>query len=92
MQVAARSRRLKKPRFANLPFMVLTAGRAARPDVVAADAEQGVQFAIDADVDVLTRVRADKMQPFHGGLRIQDDFVGSGLRGCIALARGRNLI
>ena len=65
-----RSGRLEKPRLANLPFMVLAADRAARADAVAADAEQGVQFAIDADVDVLSGVRADEMQPFHGGLRM----------------------
>src|SRR5690242_2327113 len=37
------------------------------------DTQQGVEFAVDADVDVLLRAGAGEMQPFHAGLRVLRD-------------------
>ena len=54
--------------FAHTPFMLLAASRASRANGAAANAQQRVELAIDPDVDVLTRCRADEMQMFHGGL------------------------
>ena len=37
--------------------------------VVASDAQERFEFAVDPDVDVLPGLGTDEMQPFHGGLR-----------------------
>ena len=52
--------------------MPLAADRAAGQDPAAADAKQRLEFAIDANIDVLVGDRADEMQPFHGDLRDLD--------------------
>jgi hypothetical protein len=50
--------------------VTLATHRAAREDVFIPDAQQGVEFAVDADVDVLLRAGAGEMQPFHAGLHV----------------------
>ena len=52
---------------ANTPFMGLAAGRARGTNKLAANSQQGFKLALDADVDISTGVRADKVQTFHDG-------------------------
>jgi hypothetical protein len=59
--------------------MTLTTSRAAGQDVFVPDAEKRFQHTIDADVDILPRVRANKVQPFHGGLRMSRVPMGLGV-------------
>ena len=47
--------------------------------MVAADAQQGFEFAVDSDVDVLSGFRAGKVQPFYGGSPFATGSDGSGL-------------
>ncbi len=61
------------------PFVALAALRASRQDALVADAEQGVEFAFDPDVDDFAGVRAVKVQSFHSGLPL------------VAADRGTNL-
>ena len=70
MRVALGS--LKKPGLADLPIMALAADRAAREHVVALDAQQGIEFAVDPDVDISSGLRTNEVQMLHDCLRIQD--------------------
>ena len=60
--------------------MGLVANRAAGANAVVSDTQERFEFAVDPDVDVLPSDRADKMQPFHDGLRVQYGSDGSGLQ------------
>src|SRR5438876_11320200 len=61
---------LEQFRFTHLPFVTLAANWATRENVLVPNAQECVEFAVDADIDVLLRMGAGEMQPFHAGLRV----------------------
>ena len=55
-----------QPCLADLPFVALATSGATGEDMLAANPQQRLQFAVDADVDIAPGLGADEMQPFHG--------------------------
>ena len=85
----ASSGRLGKSRLTDLPLMALAANRTTRADRFAPDPQERLEFAVDPDVDVLPGVRANEMQPFHGGLPARYGSDG-GVCSTISIGRGGN--
>lgn len=68
-----RLRGLLQLRLADPPLVALATDRATGPNPLATDAQQSLEFAVDADVDILPGVGADEMQAFHFRLRTTDE-------------------
>src|ERR1700724_3499739 len=60
-----RSRRLAHPGVAHWPLMGLAAGRAVRPYRLRTDPQQRNDLGRDADIDLLSGLRASEQELFH---------------------------
>src|ERR1700724_1273587 len=60
-----RSRRLDQPGVAHWPLMGLAAGRAGRPYRLRTDTQQRNDLGRDADIDLLSGLRASEQELFH---------------------------